>query len=190
MENPVDLVFEPFYQIHDARYMMYWMSLSNKEYRSYLDSVATIEQYKLALEKRTVDFVAPGEQQPEADHAMQKLNSNTGNSSDEFWRDARNEGFFSYSMSTNRKTGLSLIVRYWGAEWGNRKFDIYVDDKKLATEDNTGRWNQSKFQDLEYPIPDSMVKGKDYVRVKFQALPGSTAGAVYYVRLVSEELKK
>ena len=190
IENPVDLVFEPFYQIHDARYMMYWMSLSNKEYRSYLDSVATIEQYKLALEKRTVDFVAPGEQQPEADHAMQKLNSNTGNSSDEFWRDARNEGFFSYSMATNRKTGLSLIVRYWGAEWGNRKFDISVDDKKLVTEDNTGRWNQSKFQDIEYPIPDSMVKGKDYVRVKFQALPGSTAGAVYYVRLVSEELKK
>jgi hypothetical protein len=29
-----------------------------------------------------------------------------------------------------------------------------------------------------------MIKGKSIVRVKFQALPGNTAGAVYYVRLV------
>lgn len=189
MENPADLVFEPFYKIHDARYMMYWMSLSNKEYRSYLDSITSIEQYKLALEKRTLDFVAPGEQQPEADHSMQVKSSGTGNNSDAFWRDARNEGYFSYSLATGRKTGLSLIVRYWGAEWGNRKFDIYVDDKKLVTEDNTGRWNQSKFFDIEYSIPDAMLRGKDYVRVKFQAWPGSTAGAVYYVRLVSVESK-
>ena len=75
-------------------------------------------------------------------------------------------------------------MRYWGAEWGNRKFDIYIDDEKLITEDNTGKWNQSKFQDIEYPLPDTMIKGKDKVRVKFHALPGNTAGAVYYIRLI------
>ena len=76
------------------------------------------------------------------------------------------------------------MVRYWGAEWGSRKFDIYIDDKKLVTEDNTGKWNQSKFFDVNYVIPDSMIKGKDHVRVKFQSLQGSTAGGVYYVRLI------
>ena len=78
MVNPVNVVFEPFFKIHDARYMMYWMALSNSQYRSYLDSLAIIEKEKLALQKRTIDFVAPGEQQPEADHAMQRQNSNTG----------------------------------------------------------------------------------------------------------------
>ncbi|MDM8161535.1 hypothetical protein QUH73_17065 [Labilibaculum sp. K2S] len=34
-----------------------------------------------------------------------------------------------------------MRVRYWGAEWGSRKFDIYIDDEKLLTEDNTGKWN-------------------------------------------------
>jgi hypothetical protein len=131
--------------------------------------------------------VAPGEQQPEADHQMEKLKSNTGNFQDEFWRDARNEGYFSYAMSTNSETGLSLMVRYWGAEWGNRKFDIYIDDEKLETEDNTGRWNQSQFQEVKYEIPDSMVKDKKQIRVKFQALPGNTAGAVYYIRLVRNQ---
>ncbi|MGZ8559885.1 MAG: beta-L-arabinofuranosidase domain-containing protein, partial [Chitinophagaceae bacterium] len=96
MINPVNLVFEPFYKIHDARYMMYWMALSNADYRTYLDSISVIEKQKLELQKRTVDFVAPGEQQPEADHFIQKQNSNTGNQHDAFWRDASNEGYFSY----------------------------------------------------------------------------------------------
>jgi len=184
MINPIDIVFQPFYKIHDARYMMYWMALSNTGYRTYLDSIAVIEKQKLELQKRTIDFVAPGEQQPEADHLIQQQNSNTGNQHDEFWRDARDNGYFSYELSTNNETGLSLIVKYWGAEWGNRKFEIYIDDKKLTTEDNTGKWNQSKFQNIEYAIPDEMVKGKNKMRIKFQALPGNTAGAVYYLQLI------
>ena len=187
MINPIKVLFEPFYRIHDARYMMYWMALTSTQYRSYLDSIATEEKAKLALENRTVDFVAPGEQQPEADHAMQSSNSNSGNSMDEFWRDANNGGYFSYNMATNGKTGLSLLVRYWGYEWGSRMFDIYIDDEKLLTENNTGRWYQSKFQNVEYAIPDSLVKDKDHIRVKFQAHPGSTAGAVYYIRLVEQK---
>jgi len=184
MINTVNTVFEPFYKIHDARYMIYWMALSKAGYQNYLDSIAVLEKQKLELQKRTVDFVATGEQQPEADHLIQTKNSNTGNLLDEFWRDARGDGFFSYQLSTNNETGLSLLVRYWGAEWGNRKFDIMIDDEKLVSEDNTGKWNQSKFQTIEYSIPDVMVKGKSKVRIKFQALPGNTAGAVYYLRLI------
>ena len=187
MVNTIDVVFEPFFKIHDARYMMYWMALSNKQYKAYVDSIAVLENQKLELQKRTIDFVAPGEQQPEADHAMQKQASNTGNNFDEFWRDARSGGFFSYKLSTNNETGLSLIVRYWGAESGNRKFDIYVDDQKLITEDISGKWNQRKFKDVEYAIPDVMVRGKEMVSVKFQPLQGNTAGAVYYIRMARQK---
>lgn len=74
-------------------------------------------------------------------------------------------------MNTNSETNLSLLVRYWGVEWGGRKFEIYIDNELLLTEDNTGRWNQSKFYDINYEIPNSMVKNKDKIRVKFQALP-------------------
>ncbi|MGM0621452.1 MAG: DUF6805 domain-containing protein, partial [Bacteroidota bacterium] len=126
------------------------------------------------------------EQQPEADHAMQTENSNSGNNWDEFYREARNGGYFSYRLATNGEKNLKLMVRYWGFEWGNRKFDIFIDDKKLITEDNTGRWNQSAFQDVVYKIPDYMVEGKEFVRVKFQAHNGSTAGAVYYLRLLRQ----
>lgn len=184
MINPTELTLEPFYQIHDARYMMYWLALTNDGYYTYVDSLANLEKEKLALERRTIDFVATGEQQPETDHAMQSEHSNTGNNFNEFYHEARGGGFFSYDMATNSETNLSLFVRYWGAEWGNRKFDIHIDEEKLLTEDNTGKWNQSLFKDVVYPIPDSMVTGKSHVRIKFQPLPGSTAGAVYFVRLL------
>ena len=186
MVNPAELTLEPFYKIHDARYMMYWLALTNSGYKAYTDSLANIEKEKLALEKRTIDQVAVGEQQPETDHVLQMENSNKGNNLNEFFREARNGGYFSYDLATNAETGLSLMLRYWGAEWGNRKFDISIDDEKLVTEDNTNKWNQSMFKDVVYPIPDSMVKGKTHARVKFQALPGSTAGAVYYIRLLRE----
>jgi len=39
MINPINIVLEPFYRIHDARYMMYWKVLTNTQYRSYLDSL-------------------------------------------------------------------------------------------------------------------------------------------------------
>jgi hypothetical protein len=184
MINPINVLLEPFYQIHDARYMMYWMALTGAQYRSYLDSIAADEKDKLALENRTIDVVAPGEQQPEVDHAMQCSNSNSGTTMDEFWRDATNGGYFSYDLATKGDTDLTLLVRYWGYEWGDRKFDIYIDNEKLVSENNTGRWYQSQFQSVEYKIPNSMIEGKDHIRLKFQAQQGSTAGAVYDIRLL------
>ncbi|MFW6290086.1 MAG: DUF6805 domain-containing protein, partial [Mariniphaga sp.] len=184
MINPQELVLEPFYQIHDSRYMMYWMVLSETGYEAYLDSVAETEKKMLELQKRTVDYVAAGEQQPEADHAMQAENSNRGNNINEFYREARDGGYFSYRLATGSEENLDLMVRYWGYEWGNRKFDIFIDDHKLIAEDNTGRWYQSDFQDVVYEIPASVLEGKDNVRVKFQSHKGTTAGGVYYVRLI------
>jgi len=70
---------------------------------------------------------------------------------------------------------------------GSHKFDIYIDNEKLASEDNTGKWNLSQFKEISYAIPDGMIKGKANVRVKFVALDGSSAGPVYYVRLVKNK---
>ncbi|MEP6750784.1 MAG: beta-L-arabinofuranosidase domain-containing protein [Bacteroidota bacterium] len=187
MANPADLLLQPFYTIHDARYMIYWMALNNNQYQMYIDSIEALEKEKLALEKRTIDFVAPGEQQPEADHSIEKINSNTGNYLDEFWRDARNEGYFSYRLTTSKQTDITLVVRYWGNESGDRSFGIYIDDEKLVTENITGKWNQQKFIDVVYTLPEAMIKDKEHIIVKFKPLPGNTAGAVYHVALLRKK---
>ncbi|MFT4168901.1 MAG: glycoside hydrolase family 127 protein [Dysgonomonas sp.] len=189
MTNPIDLKLEPFANIHDARYMMYWLALTNNGYESYMDSLSTIEKEKIRIEKLTLDFVAPGEQQPETDHAMKQENSRTGNSNQKFFREADPGGYFSYELKTNGETDIALMVLYWGAEWGGRKFDIYIDDQKLLTEDNSRRWNQSQFKDIKYDIPSSMLQKKKTIRVKFQAVDGNKAGGVYFVRLIRNDEK-
>jgi DUF1680 family protein len=49
MINPIKVELEPFFRIHDARYMMYWMTLTNEQSRSYLDSLTIIEKEKEEL---------------------------------------------------------------------------------------------------------------------------------------------
>ncbi len=181
------LEFEPFFNIHDARYMMYWMALTEDQYEQVHDSIAAAEAERIALENRTLDFVQPGQQQPESDHFMQTSNSNSGTHMNEFWRDASNGGYFSYQLSTNEETNLSLMVRYWGNESGYRTFDILIDGEKLVTESLTGKWNVSEFRNVEYPIPNSMIEGKSNIRVKFQAPASGTAGGVFYIRLLRQE---
>ena len=79
------------------------------------------------------------------------------------------------------------MVRYRGPERGNRKFDIFIDDEKLVTVDNTGQGNENKFQEMEYPIPDSMIEGKKNISVKFQASQGNSTSSIYYLRLVRKK---
>lgn len=175
------LEFEPFCHIHDSRYMMYWMALTHSQYQAFLDSISAG-----SLENRTIDSVATGVTQSEQAHAIRASNSYSGTHMGEFWRDARNGGYFSYRLYTNGETHLSLMVRYWGNEYGNRTFDILVDNVKLVTENISGKWNVSEFRNVEYIIPDSMVRGKDTIRVKFQAPSNGYAGGVFFIRLLRQ----
>jgi DUF1680 family protein len=178
------LILEPFYRIHDARFMIYWMALTQAQYQRVLDSLSTIEKEKILLDKRTVDAVTPGQQQPETDHQLSSSNSHTGTHQNQFWRDATNGGYISYTMRTNKETNLSIMVTYWGNEGGTRTFNILIDGVKLATENTVGKWNKPEFVNVEYAIPDSMVAGKNSIVVRFQAEPENTAGGLFYIRVL------
>lgn len=184
-----DLILEPFYGIHDSRYMMYWLSMTSKDYKLYQANARRDEEMRLALDRRTVDAVNTGEQQPEADHFMESRSSTSGNFNGEPWRDASNGGYFSYRMKTDGASELALRVRYWGNESGQRRFNILVDDAVLTTEDTAGKWNRNEFVEQEYDIPAHMVDGKEYVTVKFAGEKGHTAGGVFHVRLIKPEKK-
>lgn len=181
------LTLEPFYQIHDCRYMMYWLSMGEAEYAAYQSRMKAEEEARIALDRRTTDAVAAGEQQPEVDHGMKFENSSKGNFQGKAWRDARDGGYFEYTLDTHGLDRLSLMVRYWGNESGNREFEILVDGKTLADESLTGRWNKNEFMDVTYPIPGEMLKGKERITVTFKSKPGNIAGGVFFVRLVKDE---
>ncbi len=184
------LVLEPFFRIHDSRYMMYWMALTKPQYQKVRDSLAIIENEKIMLDKRTLDVVTPAQQQPEVDHSLKSSNSKSGNYQNEFWRNASDGGFFSYVMRTNMEPNLSLMVRYRSDETGAIQFDILIDGEKLATENLAKKWNKPGFVNLEYKLPDSMIAGKKSVEVRFQAAPGNTAGRVFDVRILRKSSVK
>lgn len=181
-----EVVLEPFYRIHDSRYMMYWLSMTPKEYAAYQRNARKDEAMRLALDSRTVDAVNTGEQQPEADHGMKNKNSTSGNYNGEPWRDAGNGGFFSYDMATAGKKDLSLRVRFWGNETGNRDFDILVDDNPVASVNTSGKWNRNEFVEEEYEIPVSALEGKQTVNVKFAPKKGNSTGGIYHLRLITK----
>ena len=188
MENPIRNEIQPFFEIHDARYMMYWLTLSEQGYKDYLDGLARAEKERQELEDRTVDKVQPGEQQPETDHRMETDGSFTGNTNDVFFRDARNGHFFSYLMKTDGRTDLSLRLQFWGVgEWKTHEFDIFVDDALLASVNNTGKYRISEFKYETFPIPASLLEGREQVRVKFVAKPDKQVGEIYGVRLVASQ---
>ena len=185
MENEIRNELMPFFELHDARYMMYWLALSEDSYKSYLDKLAKEEQERQALEARTTDKVQPGEQQPESDHFMETDRSKVGNTNDVFYRDASDGHYFSYMLQTGGQTDLSLRLKYWGVgEWKSHEFDILVDDVLVKEVNNTGKYRISEFKYETYPVPAELLKGKTQVRVKFVAKPRKQIGEIYEVRLV------
>ena len=176
---------QPFFEIHDSRYMMYWLALSESSYKDYLAKLAKEEEERQALEARTIDKVQPGEQQPETDHKMETDRSNVGNTNDVFWRDARDGHYFSYLMQTAGRTDLQLRLKFWGVgEWKTHEFDVFIDDQLLVSVNNTGKYRISQFKYETFDIPAEMLQGKTQVRVKFVAKPGKQIGEIYGVRLI------
>ena len=185
MENVINGELQPFFEIHDSRYMMYWLALGENDYKAYMQKLADEEKARQALEARTVDKVNPGEQQPETDHNMEADVTERGNTEGVFFRDARDGHFFSYLMQTKGETNLSLQLKFWGQdEWRTSEFDIYVNDKLLCSVNNSHRWRTTQFKTVDYAIPSEFVKGKKEIRVKFVAHKGKQVGQIYGVRLV------
>jgi DUF1680 family protein len=177
-----NLQLVPFYTVHDARYMLYWRYATPQQLVSIKEELRKNEEAKLALEAMTVDQVAPGEQQPESDHNFKGEKTETGINRDRHWRSAM--GWFSYDLRNPKKEARKLRVTYFGGDNG-RSFDIYVNGTLLQTV----RLNSAKgaqFYDEDYPLPQEIVNsaGSETMNLKFVAHPGSTAGGIYYVRLL------
>ncbi len=182
-----DMELMPFYKIHDSRYAIYFLSMNREEHTRFLADQQENERQKLLLDKRTVDWVIPGEQQPEVDHLMQVSTelSTAGPYEGEMRREVHRGGFVEYTLKTKGQDNLSLMVRYWGNEGFGRNFSILVDGNLLVNETTSRRWNKNDFYNVEYSIPEAMTKGKQQITVRFQTAERNSTGGLFYLRLLS-----
>ena len=185
------LTLRPFYSIHHARYMCYWYQQTEARYQQ--SSMAADEAAAEALLKRTLDFVAPGEQQSEAGHECQySSGSTTGTYNGEHYRDARQGGFVQYSLFNKQGVTDSLYVmlRFTAADRG-RKATLTVDGVQLADVaiPASGQRPARGFFQVEYPIParllvDAQGHPKEKFVVRLTASSSTLMPGLYYVRLV------
>ena len=173
-----NLVLEPFYKIHDARYIIYWRVTDKEELPKIVQELTVAEQAKLALEEKTVDQVAPGEQQPEVEHNFKGERTESGTYKDYRWRNAA--GWFSYELNNKNKEGKKLRITF-SASARNVDFDILVNDRLLKNEILADKKGDDLF-DIDYPLPDDLTSEK--IEVKFVARDGKRTARLFYIRLM------
>jgi len=173
--------FMPFFRLHESRYTMYWQHSTPAGLQQLQAANAAREAERLALDARTIDQVAPGEQQPESDHFFKGEGSEAGINNGRHWRHATK--WFSYELNDPKQEAKVLRLAFAKADAG-RRFDILVNDQLLSSVTLTGD-AQEEIYTLDLPIPDAMrqaANGK--LSVRFVARPGSVAGGLYGLRLM------
>ncbi len=175
--RPRDVTLVPFYRLHHQRYSVYWKLCTEADWKRQEAGRAEAEARRQALEKRLVDVVRPGEQQPETDHAMKGERTEAGEHLGRKWRHATGGGWFSYELKVRPDVPMTLRCAYWGDDVG-RVFDVLVDGRTVATQ-KLERNKPGEFFDVDTAVPPGLTQGKEKVTVKFQGRAGSTAGGVF-----------
>ncbi|WP_027450239.1 glycoside hydrolase family 127 protein [Xylanibacter brevis] len=180
------LTLEPFYAIHHDRYQCYWYQQTPEHYAN--SSMAKAEALNEALQARTIDFVAPGEQQSEAGHEYSySMDSSTGEFRTEHYRDARPNGYIQYTLFNKERIAqnLSIMLRFNIADKG-RKASLTINGKPIAdiTIPATAKdCDSNGFFNTEYKIPAEILKDAQQLKVRLTASTTLCPG-IYYIRLL------
>ena len=179
-----DLEFEPFYKVHDSRYVIYLPVESPESLVAIQQKRKEQEVTERKLEAVTIDYVSPGEQQPESDHFIKTENSNAGVNQDRHWRDAT--GWFSYELNNEENKAARIRITYFGLD-GNRKFKIMVNGMTIVNEELKGD-RSPEFFTKDYELPKKIVEQKnETLSIRFEAEPGSRTAGIYGVRLMKKQ---
>ena len=173
------MTLEPFWRIHESRYMVYWPLLSEQEFGQRQEELRAAEKAAAELDARTLDVVVCGEQQPESDHFVKMESSRSGDEDGVHWRIPAK--WFSYEMKAGAGEACAVRVSFRPVADGGA--EVYVGGI-LAGSFGTG--DPASAAVAEFPLPDGVVLG-DTVEVKVSASEGGArAPRIYEVRIVRQ----
>jgi hypothetical protein len=180
--RPRDVELKSFYATYSRRYSIYWDLFNEKEWEARKAEYNAEQERIKRLKEAEIDFVQPGEMQPERNHNFKDEKSSSGSFKERASRDSRG-GWFSFDLKTVANSPAALVVDYWGGFPGAKTFDILVNNKIIATE-NISNKKEGQFISVQYDIPEECLKGRSKVTIKFRAQPGNMAGPVFGVRTI------
>lgn len=179
------LQLEPLFRVHDARYIVYWPTATAAAYPAVVRRIEADERERHALEDRTLDRVAPGEQQPEVEHRYKGQNSDTGVRMGRHWRDTGK--WISYRLkapdSTDPTTAVELVLTFYGGD-RNPGFDLLADRRRLATLTLEGDAKDT-FVERRIALPQDLAKAavRQGITIKLVAAAGRRTGSLFDLRL-------
>ena len=181
-----ELRLEPFYRVHDTRYMAYWRTATAAEYPAVVAAMEAAERERQALEARTLDQVQPGEQQPEVDHGYDGRESATGALMGRPWRDAG--AWFGYRLRARRGVAadapLALALELFGGDW-NVAMDVEVEGRVLTTVEMSGA-GTDEFGTRHIALPPDLAARarRDGIAIRFVARNGRRTPRLFGLRLL------
>lgn len=175
-ENYEGMKLEPFYRIHESRYMVYWPVLSASEVAKRQEEVARQESIAQALEARTADKVTCGEQQPESDHFVKMEWSGTGNDGGVQWRETRQ--WFSYRMKTNGRKITAVRIAF--RPENNRDARVLINDTEI------GVFSSADNGVIEIPVKADVIGKAETITLKIAKGNKDITPHIYEVRLIAE----
>jgi hypothetical protein len=180
--RPSDLTLLPFFRTHHRRHAVYFDLYTARGWDARQNEVFAETARMKDLEGRTVDRLQLGDTLQERAHNLESDRSFTGEYRGRKWRQAGDGGWFSFSQRFAQGVPAELVVTYWGSDAGKREFDVSIDGSRIATQ-VLERIKPGEFADVNYPIPDALLVGKQEIKVSFTAHHATTAGRVFECRV-------
>lgn len=179
--RPADLHFRPFWSFTSGRYSTYFDVLSPEEWEERKADMLAKEEHEKQILANTVDELRVGEMQPERDHNLTSVMSETGTNQERTWRHAQPGGFFEFKLKVDPERDHVLVCTFWGADF-NRNLKILIDGE-VFVEKRMERRETPGFFDEEFPIPAESTHGKTHITIRFEADRTLTPG-LYRCRTV------
>lgn len=182
--RPDDHVIVPLYRIYEEQYAVYFRLLTAAEWAAREAELRAAASARKALDGATIDWITPGYQQPEVEHAFLDSGSEIEDFGGRKGRLARNGAWFSYEIRVDPAAPVSLVITYWGGVWHERVFDLLIGGQPV-TEQRLLTNKPGDFFERVIPLPAELTTGRQRITIRFQSRPGDIAGAVYGLRIMA-----
>ncbi|KAA9349758.1 glycoside hydrolase family 127 protein [Larkinella humicola] len=169
--NLDSLTLQPFFEVHDARYQMYFQTFSREAFDEQKARLKQQEAEALVLDASTVDKVNCGEQQPEVDHNYQGEKSDSGYDDERFWR--RTRSFIAYQLQNKNRTGKYIDIRALD--------DIKPDQVSVLIDDRPAEVLSADGKTIRLRATD-----KEVVILKIVAVKGINTPRFNQIRLLTQ----
>ena len=185
-----EIDFVPFYQLPRRRYAIYWDMYTPEEWTKRETEYRAQQEKQKKLEAATVGFAQPGQMQAERDANQQGENSSPVRVEGKFGRAASK--WFSFDLPVDSAHPLTLIVTYSNDNRGPSACDVLLDGQKVGEQTGARRSpeQETRFFDVEYPIPAALVADKKKVTVRFEVSNGRSTPSVFGIRIVRSDMER